>query len=452
MNRSEEYRALLLELEPISNALETTVERAMKREKASQLKRFFYRPAMSLAACFAGFVLLVNAFPTFARACEDIPILGDLAKAVTWSPSLSAAVENEFVQPIGKSQTVNGITATIQYLIVDQKQVNIFFTLEGDYDSLTGEMPEFIPEQRCGTSVNDFRQPPGELLRYTLDYGSEDVPSGFTMTFGVTTYEEQDPIERPPDRTWEDEMLQPVEREEPDILAEFTFDLEFDPTFTAKGEVIPVSTSFELDGQTLTVTEVEVYPTHARVEIQGAGENTAWLKGVQFYLENEDGQIFAPISNGVSAMGDPNSPAMLSFHLESPYFAESQHLTLRITQVEWLEKGLDRVRVDLKRGFMDRKIEGVEIWSADHREGGWLLSLEVKRIKENHSFSVFSSTYYDAEGNSYHMDSQASSSGEAPEYFREELPLRDYHEDTVWLVPYFSHRTDCDPSITIPIK
>lgn len=452
MNRSEEYEALLRQLEQLPNDLETTVERAVKREKASRIKRYLYRPAVSLAACFAAFVMLVNVFPTFARACEDIPIIADLAKAVTWSPSLSAAVENEYVQPIGKSQTVNGITATIQYLIVDQKQVNIFFTLEGDYDNLTGEMPELYPEQSCSRSVNNFNEPPGSLLRFTLDYDEEDVPSGFTLTFGVTTYEEADPMDQAPQQNWKDEMLQPNDPRDPDILAEFSFDLEFDPTFTAKGEIIPVNTSFELDGQTLTVTEVEVYPTHTRVDIQGAEENTAWLKGVQFYLENEDGQIFEPISNGVSAMGDPDSPAMLSFHLESPYFAESQHLTLHITQVEWLDKELDRVRIDLKRGYMDRQIEGVRVYAADHREGGWLLSLEVERIKENHSFSVFSTTYYDAQGTEYHMDSQASSSGETPEYFREELPLKGYHEDAVWLVPYYSHRTDCDPSITVPIK
>ena len=450
MNRSEEYEALLRQLEQLPNDLETTVERAVKREKASRIKRYLYRPAVSLAACFAAFVMLVNGFPTFARACEDIPIIADLAKAVTWSPSLSAAVENEYVQPIGKSQTVNGITATIQYLIVDQKQVNIFFTLEGDYDNLTGEMPELYPEQACSRSVNNFNDPPGTILRYTLDYGNEDVPSGFTMTFGVTTYVETDPMAEPMEDTLES-MLHPVEEEEPDILAEFTFDLEFDPTFTAKGEIIPVNTDFTLDGQTLTVTEVEVYPTPARVEIVGAGENTAWLKGVEFYLENEEGQIFEPISNGVSAMGDPDSPAMLSFHLESPYFAESEHLTLHITRAQWLNKDLEKVRVDLNTGYMDRKIDGVEFLSAEQRDDGWILSFKVRRIRENHSFSVFSHTFYDAAGEEYHNYSAASTTIDET-YFEEMVPLPDYPYDVVWLTPHFSHYTNCDPTITVPIK
>ena len=453
MNRNEEYQALLNELGNTPKALETTVERAMKRERASQIKRCIYRPAISLTACFAAFVMLVNVFPTFAKACEDIPILRDLAKAVTWSPSLSAAVENEYVQPIGKSQTVNGITATIEYVIVDQKQVNIFFTLEGDYDNLTGEMPEFIPEQRCGSSVNDFREPPGSMLRYTLDYGDEDVPSGFTMTFGVTTYVEPDPeaMTEPMNKAYDD-MLEPIEQEEPDILAEFTFDLEFDPTFTAKGEIISVDTDFQMDGQTMTVTEVEVYPTHARVEIQGAAENTAWLNGVEFYLENENGEIFKPISNGVSATGDPNSPAMLSFRLESPYFANSDHLTLHITNATWLDKEFERVHIDLAGETMDEVMGGVRLLSAERRDNGWILTFKVKRIKENHSFSVFSSTFYDAEGKEYRNYSSATSISDEDGYFEEIFPLPDYDRNEVWLEPHFTRMTFFDPVITVPIK
>ena len=453
MNRNDEYRSLLAELESPPAALETTVERALKREKAKQRRRIFGVPAASLAACFLGFVLLVNIFPPFAKACGEIPILRDLAKAVTWSPSLTAAVENDYVQPIGKSQTVNGITATIEYLIVDQKQVNIFFTLDGDYDNLSGEMPEFIPEQHCSKITHNFMQPPGELLRFTLDYGDEDVPDRFTMTFGVTTYVKPERSDEAPEPTGNiyDDMLGPPEEERPDILAEFTFDLEFDPDFTAKGEVIPVHTDFEMDGQILTVREVEVYPTHTRVEIEGAAENTAWLKSVEFYLENEDGEQFRPISNGVSATGDPNSPAMLSFRLESPYFAESKHLTLHITNATWLDKDLERIRVDLNRKYMDREMEGVQLTKAEKRENGWVLTFRVKEIKENHSFSIIGTTFYDEQGNEYSMHSQSSSVGDSG-YFEEMIPLPGYHKDVVWLEPQFSRRSDCDPSITIPIK
>ena len=111
MTRNEEYQALLQELEPTPAALEGTAERALRRRRRDRRLRLFGVPAGSLAACFVAFVLLVNLFPPFARACGNVPVLRALAQAVAWSPSLSAAVENDYVQPIGQSQTVNGITA-----------------------------------------------------------------------------------------------------------------------------------------------------------------------------------------------------------------------------------------------------------------------------------------------------------------------------------------------------
>ena len=171
MSRNEEYAALLAELEQTPAELETTVDRALRRERAAGKKRrAFGISAAGLAACFGAFILLVNLSMPFARACGNIPVLRELAKAVSWSPSLSAAVENEYVQPIGQSQTVNGITATIEYVIVDQKQLNIFFTLNADdYDNLNAGMPRYEPEQVCSTIGSSWNQPPGTLLNYTLD-------------------------------------------------------------------------------------------------------------------------------------------------------------------------------------------------------------------------------------------------------------------------------------------
>ena len=165
MNRGEEYRSLLADLEQTPAALDGTVSRALERDRARRRRhRLWSFPTGSFAACFVLFVLLVNLWPPFARACSDIPVLGRLAEAVRLSPSLSAAVENEYVQPIGQSQTVNGITATVEYVIVDLKQVNVFYTLEGDgYESLSGEMPELAEDLPCSISSSDFGQPPGTL-------------------------------------------------------------------------------------------------------------------------------------------------------------------------------------------------------------------------------------------------------------------------------------------------
>ena len=73
----------------------------------------------------------------------------------------------------------------------------------------------------------------------------------------------------------------------PDYLTEIPFHLEFDPYYTAQGKIIPVDTAFTLDGQRFILTEVELYPTHLRVNMRAEADNTASLTGLDLYLENE---------------------------------------------------------------------------------------------------------------------------------------------------------------------
>ena len=455
MNRNEEYQALLQELEPTPPALAGTTERALRRRRRDRRLRLFGVPVGSLAACFIAFVLLVNLFPPFARACGNVPVLRALAQAVAWSPSLSAAVENDYVQPIGQSQTENGITATVEYVIVDQKQVHIFFTLKGEgYESLSAEMPEFTPKQCCSVLGADTGQAPGTLLRFSLDYQDSDVPDRFTMTFGVTgeSGKEEFPDPTPPhaEQSPQDAMLEESPERVPDILASFTFGLAFDPTYTVQGELVPVNSTFQLDGQTLTVTEVEVYPTHVRVNVEGDPDNTAWLKDLDFCLENEDGERFDSISNGVSATGDPDTPAMKSFRLESPYFADSAHLTLHITGATWLDKNRERVRADLKNGTVEWLPEGVTVQAMQHRQDGWVLTFDVTAPADAHK-QVFASRYYGEDGTEYDMDRFGWSfldDGHGEAY----LPLRGYEQDTVWLELSWSHASQAETPVTIPIK
>lgn len=454
MNRNEEYELLLRELESLPESLEITVDKALTREVALQKKRrFFRRIATSAAACFVTFVLMVNLVPTFAYACGGVPLLRELAKAVTWSPSLSAAVENEYVQPIGLTQTKNGITATVEYLIVDQKQVNIFYTLEGDYEDLSGRRVEFFPDQHCAFSYGGSPNAPGDIQSITLDYVDRDVPEGFSVTIGVASMDEA--LNAPPEESLAEDELLHMDEEELDILAEFTFELKFDPTYTAAGEIIPVNQTITLAGQSVTVTEAAVYPTHVRINVADDAANSAWLKGLTFYLENEDGERFEPISNGISATGGDGTDSYVSFRLESPYFARSRHLTLHITGSEWLNKSRERVRLDLNTGKADFLPEGAEFKSAEHHADGWILEFRVQERREDFTHQVFFMTFEDGGGTEHEMGSQSRFTdyeGEDDSYFIERLPLPDYHESEVWLWPTYSHTTAEETPITIPIK
>ena len=90
MNRMDEYKEWMKELEQPVMALEGTLVRAQKKRRR---KRAILVPVLSMAAVFALFVLAVNCSDKVAYACSKVPILKELAEAVTFSRSLTDAVE-----------------------------------------------------------------------------------------------------------------------------------------------------------------------------------------------------------------------------------------------------------------------------------------------------------------------------------------------------------------------
>lgn len=479
MNRNEEYKILLTELENTPPALENTVEKALTRESASHKKwHFFGIPAVSLAACFAGFILLVNLSVPFARACGTVPVLRELAKAVAWSPSLSAAVENDYVQPIEQTQTENGITASVKYVIVDRKQVSVFFTLDNDLriPGLDFRYDITLPGDRQGynSTTGSYGRENGELRQIDVNFVDTDVPSSLDLTLRIyDSTTDWEPNTAPVEEDYGDTMLSGDREPKRDYLAEFTFTLEFDPYFTAQGEVIPVDTGFILDGQTVTVTEAEIYPTHLRLNFSYDPDNTAWLTGLNFYLENEHGDRYETTTNGVSAVGDPDTSALVSFWVDSPFFSQGEHLTLRITGAEWLNKDQEKVKLDLVRGTAENLPEGILLEWTEHRDGGWIVSTSAPyRWGSEMIYQIWRGGFYDAEGNEHDILSHSSTNSpmffdslsgeELAEYeayakanrdrYFETFPLKDYHADEVWLMPGWSRVTTENPPVTIPIK
>ena len=480
MNRMEEYQALLAELEQTPEALESTVSKALTRRNALQKRwRIAGTSLGSLAACFVGFVLMVNLSVPFARACGHIPVLADLAKAVSWSPSLSAAVENDYVQPLRLSQAQNGITARVEYLIVDRKQVDVFFSIQSDdYAHLDLDHPTLtVPGEQEGyaSSFSSYGIENGDLMELRIDFMDRDVPDCLTMTFGVYDDPDRYKTSKPVESSlmdYGDELLSDNPKEQREILATFTFELHFDPTYTEQGTVIDVGETFLLDGQSVTLTEAEIYPTHLRLNFDYDPANTAWLTELNFYLENERGERFNGIVNGISATGNPDDPSTDSVWLDSPYFSTGEHLTLHVTGASWIDKGQERVKVDLTNGVIEDPPQGVRLEWAEKRDAGWVVSFSAgARWEKTMHYQIWKSCFYDEDGTAHDIDQRGASDSpmilgeisgaeleayEAAEkaakeegrYF-ETFGLKDCTADCVWLEPCWTRITDSTAQVVI---
>lgn len=449
MDRYEEYKALIQELEPTPTELDSVVDRAeARRKRARKQLRLFGIPVGSFAACFILFIFLVNLFPPFAYACGQIPPLKKLAQAVAWSPSLSAAVENEFVQPIEESQRAENIKATVHYVIVDRKQINVFYSLdyeENDYADLQAAYDFGSLNDWCGT-VGTGMLEPGKVQRINLNFMEADVPDSLDFTL----------------RLYQTHQMEPVEFTDSEKIAVFTFQLKFDPYFTEQGEQISVDTSFELDGQSFMLTDVELYPTHLRINLESDPKNTAYLEGLQLYLENEDGEKFRKSLNGISASGSPDGKGMSTFWLDSPYFRHSEHLTLYIKSASWNDPEQLKIQVNLRNNTCTGLPKDIQFGGVQKISDGYNLNFIHPYTEANTMYNQFCNLFWDQNGQMHDIHSVSHTIGyvdaatgkrvKEDACFTESLLLPECPEGIVYLNLLYHRTTDFKNPVSIIIR
>lgn len=456
MDRMEEYRLLRDELEQTPPALESALPRARARVRRRRVTRWVAAPAGSVAAMFAVFVLLVNLVTPFAMACSNIPILKGLTAAVAFSPSLKAAIEHEYVQRVAQSQTDGGVTMTVEYLIVDQKQVNVFFSLRSDrYLHLSGSGDVRMANGEHTSVSLSFPQTPAdpeELRRISIDFQEEDVPDTLILDYRVWAAGDTEAAapSADPDR-WDDAPA------EPDAAASFSFTLRFDPNFTSRGEQIALDRPFTLDGRQMKVVGLEVYPTHVRVDIQEDEANTAQLHSLDCWLEDGKGVRYDR-PRGLIAHGDGGTPRVTSYRFESSYFEDAQHLTLHIEGGIWQDKEEHWVTVDLTTGRTGPLPDGVTLLRVENEGGVPTLTFRAPTLAEGMVFrQVAGPTYRAPDGSEHHFDmashtiAQDENGDEIEGFFEESVPLKDYPFDQVELEILTYRESSLSSPVVLPL-
>ena len=439
MNRNDEFADFMKELD--GNVPELT-ESLKKGSRRKARKQVLYQPLMGLTTMFVLFVLAVNLCAPVAMACAKIPVLRELAEAVRFSKSLSTAVENEYVQEMNLKQAKGDITVEIPYLIVDQKQVNVFYRFESEtYEGLDAfcDLLDENGEEMTGYSLcaGNYGLANEELHQANIDFGNRDVPGKLLFRMELYAYDEMG--------------------NRSDCLDVFEFLLEFDPTFTEQGETYPVNQSFVIDGQTLTVTEIEVYPTHMRINVTDAPENTAWFKGLKFCVENEEGESFSNNANGMVSFGSSQKGDVVSYYAESPYFYKAEHLKLVITGADWLDKEMEETRVNIKTGETGPLPENTRLIGVEREETGRLkLLFEQTHVGGNSYSSPFGMQSYAENGTMYDfvvmMDGDTGlKEGETGTvtygYLLEEFPYEEIRLDLM-----YSKRCRLEKEIVVELK
>ena len=461
-NRMAEYEKMLKDLDmAVPAELEGVWDRASAREKKHRTVMRFVKPAASIAAVFACFVLSVNFITPVAQACSKIPVLKDLAAAVDFSGSLSRAVENNYVQTIGHSQTKNGIKADIDYVIVDQKQVNIFYRLEYETGGEIGKDIERNENTQLAALVEIGKDVPphgitwssgpdeeeGKLRSITIDFTDSDVPETIPLVLKAKERDTQN---------W---------NYAEENLAVFTFTLEIDPYYTAQGRTIELNEELDILGQNFTLTTVDIYPTHLQLNVESDKANNMWLKSLDFYVEaaGKAGDNMLETINGISALGSRDTPEMTAFRKESPWFYDTDNLKIIITGARLAEKDMEGIEIKVTEpdaGVISGRLpDGVcleDISAEKNADGKQNVEISFKTVKgidggrTSEIYEVFEREYLDGEGRKGYMDTYAGTGEDAD--FTSTLILEDYAYDTVTVYPCFTHFWKAEKPVEITVQ
>lgn len=461
MNRNEEYFSLLAQLKDASlpPALEDSVSRAQTRARRQSRRRKWETSLASLGGAAAAFALAVNLSAPFALACGKVPILKELAAAVATSPSMKAAIEHDYVQYVGQSQRENDVTVTLEYLILDRTQLNIFCTVIGPDSNesyfLNPGLSTPNGKQLEGYGVGGTNFTPGELGGFSATLDPDvTLPEELLLTLRVTAMKRTSdapaiPLDTPAAAHYD---------VEPQIIATLTFPLTLDLCRIGPGRQMDIGRWTELDGQRLLVQSLDVDATQARLTVRFDPDNTRWCQHLNFYLLDAKGKQYkagAWATDGSSyvSRGEDRASGQVVYYLESPYFDGVGPYTLCITGAEWLDKAEDKrlVHIDLTRGTATGLPEGVTLdRERCQPDGNSRRQLAFQVPDGVDYFSIFSYTYYDGAGEEHRFSSAWRSGHEEEGYQTHGFDLYDYPYDTIVLELSSTSSTRLEEPLEVP--
>lgn len=352
---------LSLPIDKADQAISQGLERAKREKMQTRAKR--KRTLWSLVAAALLILTLVTTIrvsPTFANAVASIPGMEKFVELIQNDKGLSAIFENDYYQAIGESQTIGHTTLTIDGVILDESGMNIFYTIESPVEmtDIVIETPVLLNQHKIeSTSVS-----------YSSQVSEEQSPKIYT---DVINYMFDEPM------NFED-LSFTLELETLLNNKPFDFSIPFTvPENTKPSIIFNMGEEAEIEGQKFTIEQVMVHPLRVGVKISFDPANTK--KILQFEdmrLEDENGEIWSSIENGLSATGNIEDGEMI-YYLQSNYFEKPKQLFLRINKLQAVDLEDSYFTVDTDQNLLLHSPKDNRLTLTKSNRSGFELTLKM---------------------------------------------------------------------------
>ena len=346
-------------LKALAETRPALLDEARQTRKKRSVASYCLKPLAGLAAAFALFVLLINVSPTVAKACEDIPILSKLTEMLGFhssSGSLSAAVNHDYYQRVDQHQTIDGVTVNVDYMIMDQKSLTVFYRVDVPEDSkLSISEWGFVEGMNASGGYGSIVDPDYEGYISTFVF-SGNAPETLKLQFGLL--------------------------DDGEVTGKY-FEFLLEPTLLPIKH-IDADQTLELDGQRIRITGIDIYPSMMSFSLETDPDNTATLDGIDFYAMTDDGTRYQRSSLG-SCIESPidDNQDRYEIHTDSPYFENPSSVTLCVERTYWgykeHEKGATSIRFNPSTGTATGLPADIEIVDYSKQDNGdWHLTLRTR--------------------------------------------------------------------------
>lgn len=397
--------------QPVPLELDEYIQRGLMRGVKVQKSRRFRRWG-AMAACFilAVFITSARVSPAIAEALHQIPGLGYIVELINFDKGLQAAVENDYIVPLGISDEHEGIVFTVDGMIVDEGSLVIFYTIDcSGADS---------PVELGGVELFDDKGEPVRqvVLSYSsmasADENKENqahsqinvnftemtvIPPAISLKVKLRNSDQESPAKSFTELPSVWKVVLPVNKD----------------VFAGMKKVYEVNQNVVIEGQKITFEKLTIYPTRMALSVAYDPANSKKIFAFDdLTLVNEQGEEWGRIANGMTGSRQGENHETLFF--QSNYFTEPQRLYLRGKSIRALDKDKTRLVVDLDQKKILESPPGLKLDQVtDNPEEKTIniyFSLKIDPdLDKNHGYSLLSFEFTDKDGDSYGMERESCS-------------------------------------------
>lgn len=317
-------------LRKLDQSIEFGFDRARK-EKSNRRRRIQKQSFLSIAAAAVLFLALVTSIrvsPAFAHAIASIPGMEKLVELVSDNKGLTAAIHNDFFQPVGVTETKDGVSVTLDGIIGDSSAMVLFYTINSNKVSNS----DYIEGVRI-KAQNGEKLPWGSI---GIDHqGDNQLNGSYTST---VHWQEEHTIQ---------DMIFGLNIHKGGRVESIEIPFTYEDLGVAS-KVFELNKTVEVENQKITVEKITINPVHTEINVTFDPDNSMKIfKFEDLRIVNENSETWTSIQNGVTASHISDNE--IRFYLQSNYFDQPNHLTLQFSKIMVLDKDQAELVIDTER-------------------------------------------------------------------------------------------------------